>query len=186
MGSTPHAHALAKVKKPHDQGVTAMIGVFVDTFIILSLTALVVISALYTGDGALSDYVASGDTTLSGAVLNNATMTQDAFARAFNSASFGNIFVAICLLFFSFSTIIGWNYFGKINIEYLFGKKAAPIYSIVAVVFIFLGAILSNSLVWELTDMFNNLMVIPNVIALLALYKMVEAPRKKGISIDEK
>lgn len=179
MGSTPHAHALAKVDDPHDQGVSAMIGVFIDTFIVLTLTALLVISSLYTGDGTLADYSAAGDVTLSGAVLSNATMAQEAFARSFNSASFGNVFVAICLFFFAFSTIISWNYFGKVNAEYLFGKKFIPIYSVIAVVFIFLGSILSNSLVWELTDMFNNLMVIPNVIALVALYKMVSGSRNK-------
>ena len=177
MGSTPHAHALAKVKDPHEQGVSAMIGLFIDTFMVLTLTALIVISTLYTGNGPLSDYTAAGDTTLSGAVLSNTTMAQEAFARTFHNASFGNIFVAICLFFFAFSSIIGWNYFGRVNAEYLFGKKITPYYSAIAIIFIFLGAILSNGLVWELTDMFNNIMVIPNVIALIALSKMVKGKR---------
>ena len=180
MGSTPHAHALAKVKEPHEQGVSAMIGVFIDTFIVLTMTALIVISTLYTGNGALSDYVATGDTTLSGAVLSNATMAQEAFAQTFNSANFGNIFVAICLFFFAFSTIISWNYFGKVNFEYLFGKKMLIVYSFLSIIFVFLGSILSNSLVWELTDMFNNLMVVPNVIALVALSSMVVSSTKFG------
>ena len=179
MGSTPHAHALAKVKDPHEQGVSAMIGVFIDTFIVLTITALIVISALYTGDGALSDYHATGDLTMSGSVLSNATMVQEAFAQTFNSASFGNMFVAICLFFFAFSTIISWNYFGKVNIEHLFGKKAVPVYSLLAVVFIFLGAVLQNDLVWALTDMFNNLMVVPNVIAIIALSKMVTGKKNE-------
>ncbi|MBO5657709.1 MAG: alanine:cation symporter family protein, partial [Agathobacter sp.] len=87
---------------------------------------------------------------------------------------FGSAFVAVCLLFFAFSTIISWNLFGKINVEYLFGKKGVLVYSIIAVVFIFLGSCLSNDLVWELTDMFNQLMVIPNVLAMWALAKMVK------------
>ena len=83
------------------------------------------------------------------------------------------MFVAICLFFFAFSTVLSWNLFGKINVIYLFGKKGAAVYSVIALVFIFLGTLMSNTLVWELTDMFNNLMVIPNAIALFALTGMV-------------
>ncbi|MDD5932144.1 MAG: alanine:cation symporter family protein, partial [Oscillospiraceae bacterium] len=85
----------------------------------------------------------------------------------------GAAFVAICLFFFAFSTVLSWNLFGKINAIYLFGKKSVMVYSVIALVFIFLGTVMSNDLVWELTDMFNNLMVIPNAIALFALTKMV-------------
>ena len=98
----------------------------------------------------------------------------------------GPIFVAICLLFFAFTTIISWNFFGKQNVIYLFGKNANSkkiatiVYSVLAIVFIFLGTVSSNDLVWELTDMFNNLMVIPNVIALAALSGIVVAAVKKG------
>ena len=91
----------------------------------------------------------------------------------------GSLFVAICLMFFAFSTILGWNFFGRINVEYLFGKKAIPVYSVIALIFIFLGACLSNDLVWELADMFNQLMVIPNVIALIALAPLVVRAAKK-------
>ena len=99
---------------------------------------------------------------------------QMAFGGIFGG-TFGNMFIAICLLFFAYSTIIGWNFFGKINVQYLTknSKVAVVIYSIVAIAFIFLGARLSNDLVWELTDFFNYLMVIPNVIALVALWKVV-------------
>ena len=83
------------------------------------------------------------------------------------------MFVAICLFFFAFSTILSWNLFGKINMVYLFGKKSANVYTLLALILIFLGTTMSNDLVWELSDMFNNLMVIPNVIALFALTKMV-------------
>ncbi|MDO5564505.1 MAG: sodium:alanine symporter family protein [Eubacteriales bacterium] len=159
MGSTPHAHALANVKDPHDQGVVAMIGVFVDTFIVLTMTALIVITTLYTNNGPLS----AGDITN----FSKTTLVQTAFGSIFGS-SFGNTFVAICLFFFAFSTILSWNLFGKINMQYLFGKKSVFIYSIISIIFIFVGSILSNDLVWELTDMFNQLMVIPNVIALIA------------------
>ena len=83
------------------------------------------------------------------------------------------MFVAICLFFFAFSTILSWNLFGKINVIYLFGKKSAKIYAALGLVFVFLGTLMSNDLVWELSDMFNNLMVIPNTLALFALTGMV-------------
>ena len=168
MGSTPHAHALANVDCPHDQGVVAMIGVFIDTFVVLTLNALVIISTLYTADGPLaSGYV--GDIT---GVLGKANLAQTAFGVVFGETA-GNMFVAVCLFFFAFSTILSWNLFGKINVAYLFGKKSTVVYTVLALVFIFLGTMMSNDLVWELSDMFNNLMVIPNAIALFALTSLV-------------
>ena len=174
MGSTPHAHAQANVKDPHEQGVVAMVGVFIDTFAVLTLNALVVISTLYAGGGPLAGgYV--GDVT---ATLNSSNLAQTAFGTVFG-AHFGAIFVAICLFFFAFSTVLGWNLFGKINVMYLFGKKAAPVYGVLALVFIFLGTTMSNDLVWGLTDLFNNLMVIPNAIALFALSSIVVGIAKR-------
>ena len=167
MGSTPHAHALAEVKKPHDQGVSAMIGVFIDTFVVLTMTGLVVISTLYAGNGILSAGVTPDG-------VSKANMAQLAFSNVLGNGV-GNSFVAICLLFFAFSTILSWNYFGHVNFVALFGKKATPIYMIIAIVFVFLGSVLSNDLVWELADMFNQLMVIPNVPALIALSGIVAA-----------
>ena len=161
MGSTPHAHAQANVATPHDQGVVAMIGVFIDTFVVLTLNALVIISTLYTADGILANGVIPEG-------ISKVNLAQTAFSTIMG-AGLGGKFVAICLLFFAFSTILSWNLFGKINAVWLFGKKAGKIYTVIALVFIFLGTIASNDLVWELTDMFNNLMVIPNVVALFAL-----------------
>lgn len=161
MGSTPHAHAQANVKDPHDQGVVAMVGVFIDTFVVLTLNALVIISTLYTEGGILySGVIPEG--------ISKTNLAQVAFGTVFGSEA-GAMFVAVCLFFFAFSTVLGWNLFGKINVIYLFGKKAVPVYAVIALIFIFLGTLMSNDLVWELTDMFNNLMVIPNAIALFAL-----------------
>ena len=169
MGSTPHAHAQANVAHPHDQGVVAMIGVFIDTFVVLTLNALVIISTLYTPDGPLASGVIP-DT------ISKTNLAQTAFGTVFG-AKFGAIFVAVCLFFFAFSTILSWNLFGKINALYLFGRKntklATAVYSLIALAFTFVGTQISNDLVWELTDMFNNLMVIPNAIALFALTGMV-------------
>ena len=197
MGSTPHAHALAKVEKPHDQGVAAMIGVFIDTFIVLTMTALVVISCMYAGNGevkAIFDaFKENSADALKTAGISNGNLMQKATGMALGSlfgadigAKVGAIFVAGCLFFFAFSTIIGWNLFGKINFQYLFGKKALIVYSIVSVIFIFLGACLENGLVWNLTDFFNYLMVIPNVIVLIALNKLVTDESKNGKRLKSK
>ena len=173
MGSTPHAHAQANTKSAHEQGTVAIVSVFLDTFVVLTFTALIVISTLYASDNA-------------GAwrTLQKSELVANGFAYAFGGGSLaltiGSIFVASCLTFFAFSTIISWNLFGKINFEYLFGKKGVVVYSVIAIVFIFLGSIFKNDLVWELTDLFNYLMVLPNVIALFALTKMVTKELKEN------
>jgi len=176
MGSTPHAHAQANVKDPHDQGVVAMIGVFIDTFVVLTLNALVIICTLYTADGPLAGgYVGAVVDT-----INKNNLAQTAFGSVFGS-SFGGMFVAVCLLFFAFSTILSWNLFAKINVQWLFGKDnkvAYVIFTVIALAFVFLGSVAQNDLVWELMDMFNNLMVIPNAIALFAPGKLVTGKRK--------
>ena len=181
MGSTPHAHAQANVATPHDQGVVAMMGVFIDTFVVLTLNALVIISTLYTQDGIL----ASGYTTeIAASGLDKYSLAQTAFGTVFGS--FGTMFVAICLFFFAFSTVLSWNLFGKINSLYLFGKKnpklCTLVYTSIALVFIFLGTLMSNDLVWELTDAFNYLMVLPNALALFALTKVVVNDAKKPLN----
>ena len=172
MGSTPHAHAQANVAHPHDQGVVAMIGVFIDTFVVLTLNALVIVSTLYAADGPLADCGAAA----ASATITKANLAQTAFGTVFGE-SFGAIFVAVCLFFFAFSTVLSWNMFGKINVIYLFGKKNSKVctvvYTVIALVFIFVGTLVSNDLVWELADAFNYLMVIPNAIALFALTGMV-------------
>ena len=154
MGSTPHAHARAAAKNPHEQGMTAMINVFIDTFIILNLTVFTILTS-----GALS----SGK--------DGIALTQEAFVS--NFGGFGDIFVAVCLLFFAFSTILGWHFFGEINVRYLFGKRAVKVYSVIVTAFIIVGSTLKVDLVWELADFFNGLMVIPNALALLALSGVV-------------
>lgn len=155
MGSTAHAHAVAKVDHPCEQGAVAMMGVFIDTFIVLTLSALVMItSGLYI----------SGD-------LKGVQLAQGAFSQSFGN--FGTIFVAICLLFFAFTTIVGWYFFGEANVKYLFGQKAVIVYAILVIGFIFLGTLLKVDLVWDMADMFNGLMVIPNLIGLLAVSGVV-------------
>ncbi len=168
MGSTPHAHAMAKVDKPQDQGETAMVGVFIDTFIVLTMTALVILSS-----GVLDAMIESGTTGTS--------VAQAAFSEAIGG--FGPAFVALCLLFFAFSTIIGWYFFAASNVRSLLGAKFVKPFALLVVVCIVIGSVLKVDLVWNLSDLFNGLMVLPNLVALLALSGIVaKAARGKDIS----
>ncbi|MEE0955496.1 MAG: sodium:alanine symporter family protein [Eubacterium sp.] len=171
MGSTPHAHAMAKVDKPQDQGETAMIGVFIDTFVVLTMTALVILSS-----GVLNDSIVNG--------INGTPVAQAAFSTAFKG--FGAPFVAICLLFFAFSTIIGWYFFAAANVKVLLGNKFVKPFSLLVVVFIVIGSVLKVDLVWNLSDLFNGLMVIPNLIALLALSGFVAKMAHSDHDLDLK
>lgn len=155
MGSTPHAHAVAKVNHPVEQGFVAMIGVFIDTFVILNLTALVIIT---------THSIPSGKT--------GAELSQYAFSSLYGKG--GDIFIAICMFFFAFSTILGWYFFGQANIKYLFGSKAVKVYSVIVAVCVFLGSLAEVELVWTMQDTFNSLMVIPNILALFALSGVIK------------
>ena len=160
MGSTPHAHALAKVNHPREQGAVAILGVFIDTFVVLPLTGLVLITSGLIPEG-----------------LTGTALTQAAFSQAFGG--FGPVFIAICMFFFAFSTIIGWYFFGQSNFKALFGEKALPVYSVIVVVFILVGSTLKVDLVWAMADFFNGLMAVPNLLALLALSGVVAAIDKE-------
>ena len=160
MGSTPHAHALAKVNHPREQGAVAILGVFIDTFVVLTLTGLVLITSGLIPEG-----------------LTGTALTQAAFSQAFGG--FGPVFIAICMFFFAFSTIIGWYFFGQSNFKSLFGEKALPVYSVIVVVFILVGSTLKVDLVWAMADFFNGLMAVPNLLALLALSGVVAAIDKE-------
>ena len=160
MGSTPHAHALAKVNHPREQGAVAILGVFIDTFVVLTLTGLVLITSGLIPEG-----------------LTGTALTQAAFSQAFGG--FGPVFIAICMFFFAFSTIIGWYFFGQSNFKALFGEKALPVYSVIVVVFILVGSTLKVGLVWAMADFFNGLMAVPNLLALLALSGVVAAIDKE-------
>ena len=164
MGSTPHAHAVAKVDHPSEQGFVAMMGVFIDTFVILNLTALVIIT--------------TRSVTPDGSIIGTA-LTQAGFSSVFGK--FGDIFIAICMFFFAFSTIIGWYFFGEANIKYLFGSKAVKIYGVLVCICVLLGTLGEVSIVWTMSDMFNGLMVIPNLVALLALTGTVKTVHNEFI-----
>ena len=156
MGSTPHAHAVAKVDHPVEQGFLAMIGVFIDTFIVLNMTALVIIT---------TKSIPSGKT--------GAELSQFAFSTLYGKG--GDIFIAVCLFFFAFSTIIGWYFFGEANVKYLFGTKAVRIYAVLVAVCVVLGSLAQVDLVWNMADCFNSMMVIPNILALFMLSKVIKS-----------
>ena len=180
MGSTPHAHALAKVKHPCEQGTVAMIGVFIDTFVVLNLTAFVVLTS-----GILQNQVYPLESaSLIPEILKGIGLPQEAFKMGFGF--FGVVFVAICLLFFAFTTIIGWYFFGEQNVKYLFGAKAVKVYAVLVVGFILLGSVLKVDLVWDLADCFNGLMVIPNLLGILALSGIVGTLFKEYNDLNKK
>lgn len=150
MGSTPHAHAVARVKHPAQQGMVAMVGVIIDTMIICTATALInIVTGAY----------------LEG--LDGIEMTQRAFEIGLGN--FGLSFIAIALFFFALTTIVGWYFFGEANIKYLFGTSIVKYYRVLVLGFIILGSFLKVEIVWSLADLFNGIMVIPNLIGLFIL-----------------
>ena len=155
MGTTPHAHAVAKVEHPAEQGLVAIFGVFT-TVLIVTFTVLVI---LVTG-------VMDFDTT-------GIALTQKAYSVGLGSIGVG--FVAICLFFFAYSTIISWYFFSEQNVRYLFKGRGILPYRLVVCLFLVLGAVTQVNLVWTLSDFFNGIMVIPNVIALVLLSHVVKA-----------
>ena len=163
MGSTPHAHAVANVKHPAQQGMTAMVGVVIDTGVVCTATAL--INIVTKANQITVPQIVNGVTEQVG--INGIAMTQEAFKAGLGS--FGLSFIAVSLFFFALTTIVGWYFFGEANIKYLFGPKAIKFYRVAVLGFIVLGSFLKVDLVWELADMFNGLMVIPNVIGLVIL-----------------
>ena len=173
-GSIPHAHVQANVRNPHAQGVVAMLGVFFDTFVVLTLNALVIISTMYTADGLLANGY-KGDVT---DTINAANLAQTAFGSVLDPNAFdgfGAQFVALCLCLFALSTILVTYTFGKMNIVYLFGDKADRAYFILILLFIFAGTLGDSALVWEVNDLSNGFMVFPNVFALIVLTDRVKS-----------
>lgn len=153
MGSTPHAHAVARVEHPAEQGLVAMFGVFT-TVVIVTFTGIVI---LVTG---VLDFKMTG-----------IELTQHAYTVGLGS--FGMAFVAVCLFFFAFSTIMGWYFFGEQNVRFLFRSRGVLAYRVIVCAFIVTGAMLKVDFVWSLADLFNGLMVLPNLVALVALHKVV-------------
>ena len=164
LGSSVMVHSNSNVKEPVRQGMWGIFEVFADTIVVCTLTALVVLTSgvIDLNSGAVAAQYA--DAPIS-------TLVGQAFGTLFGSAGPG--FVAIALLFFAFSTVLGWSHYGTKAFEYLFGEKAAYIYKIVFVLFIFVGATMDLSLAWDISDTFNGLMAIPNLIGVLSLSPVI-------------
>ena len=161
LGSSVMVHSSSNVKEPVRQGMWGIFEVFADTIIVCTLTAFTVLS---TG---LVDL----DT---GAVLSSSegsALVGEAFATVFGSA--GPAFIAVAILLFAFSTVLGWSHYGTKAFEYLFGSGATIIYRVIFIVFILFGATMSLDLAWDLSDTFNGLMAIPNLIGVVSLAPVV-------------
>ena len=166
LGSSVMVHSSSNIKEPVKQGMWGIFEVFADTMVICTMTALVVLTSgvidLETGNivaGAASD----------------ATLVASAFNTVFTigGVSFGDKFVAVAILLFAFTTVLGWSHYGTIAFEYLFGTKAIIIYRVFFVAMIISGAVLTSSIAWDISDTFNGLMMIPNLIGVLTLSGVV-------------
>ena len=156
LGSAPIAAAAAKTKSPVKQGLISMTGTFIDTIIICTMTGLAII---------LTGSFNSG--------FEGAAMTTLAFEQGLPFAVIGKYIVNIGLIFFAFTTIIGWNYYGERCVEYLTGVKGIKLYKIVFIAFVGVGPFLSLNLVFIMADIVNGLMALPNLVGLIALRHVV-------------
>ena len=161
LGSSVLVHTSADVKEPVKQGMWGIFEVFFDTFIICSITAIVVLSSGFI-DPTTGAPVAG---------VNGDTLVSSVFGKYFGAP--GTWFVAIAILFFAFTTVIGWSQYGAKSIEYLLGAKGAKVYKILFVAMVIVGAVMDGGLAWDLSDTFNGLMMIPNLIGVIALLPLV-------------
>ena len=155
LGSAPIAAAAAKTDMPGRQALVSMLGTFIDTIMVCSITGIVVVMSGLWKDG----------------VRNGVNLTGDAFAAFL--PGYGDKIVVVGLIFFAFSTILGWCYYGEKCFEYLVGEKIVKPYRVAYAIAVFVGSISSLSFVWNLADVFNGLMAVPNLIALIALHKVI-------------
>lgn len=161
LGSSVMVHSNSNVKEPVRQGMWGIFEVFTDTIIVCTLTAFVILSS------GLVDLE-------TGKILSSVTdsaLVGEAFSTVFGS--FGPIFIAIAILLFAFSTVLGWSHYGTKACEYLFGEKSTIIYKVFFIIVIFFGATMSLDLAWDLSDTFNGLMAIPNLIGIITLSPIV-------------
>jgi AGCS family alanine or glycine:cation symporter len=161
LGSSVIVHSSSNVKEPVKQGMWGIFEVFFDTFVVCTMTAIVVLSTgfidLTTGAPMLG--------------INGDTLVSEAFGKYFGAP--GTWFVAIAMLFFAFTTVLGWSQYGSKAVEYLFGTTGVKIYKFIFVAMMVSGAIMEGGLAWDLSDTFNGLMMIPNLIGVLALFPLV-------------
>ncbi|MDE6727093.1 MAG: alanine:cation symporter family protein [Oscillospiraceae bacterium] len=161
LGSSVMVHSASNVREPVKQGMWGIFEVFADTIVVCTMTAVVVIS--------------SGKIDLNTGIVvegtDDATLVAESFGNFFGP--FGTIFVSVALLLFAFTTVVGWSHYGSKSFEYLFGTKAAKGYKVFFVLMMISGAIMTSSLAWDISDTFNGLMMVPNLIGVLAMMPVV-------------
>ncbi len=157
LGSSVMVHSNSDVKEPVIQGIWGIFEVFADTIIICTLTAMVILT---------SGYVDLSTGMMTDASISASALTSQCFYNRFGSI--GSLFITLALMLFAFSTVLGWSHYGAKSWEYLFGTKSTMIYRTVFTVVIVLGAVMTSSLAWEISDTFNGLMALPNLIGVVA------------------
>lgn len=170
LGSSVMVHSSSNVKEPVMQGMWGIFEVFFDTFVVCSMTAVVVLSSGYI----------DLNTGLAVEGVNDATLVSQAFGSVFGR--FGEMFIAIAMLLFAFTTVLGWSQYGTKAVEYLFGAKGVKVYKVIFVLMISSGAIMTSSLAWDISDTFNGLMMIPNLIGVIALLPLVAKITKNYVN----
>lgn len=161
LGSSVMVHSSSNVKEPVVQGMWGIFEVFFDTFIVCTMTAIVVLS---TGFINL-------ETGMPVEGVNDATLVADAFGQVFGKV--GEMFIAIAMLLFAFTTVLGWSQYGSRAVEYLFGQKGVKIYQVIFVLMIVSGSLMTSSIAWDISDTFNGLMMVPNLIGVVTLSPIV-------------
>ena len=166
LGSSVMVHSNSSVKEPVKQGMWGIFEVFADTMIVCTMTALVVLTS-----GGLNGGVFNAKTGVIAEGFTDATLVGGAFDTVF--PGFGSKFVAIAMFLFAFTTVLGWSHYGSKAWEYLFGAKTTVVFRIIHVITIIFGAVLTSSLAWDISDTFNGLMMIPNLIGVLFMIPLV-------------
>ena len=162
LGSSVMVHSNSDVKEPVKQGMWGIFEVFADTFVVCTMTALVVLTSGFI----------DLDTGLVKEGVEDATLVAKAFSNVFGKG--GEWFIAVAILLFAFTTVLGWSHYGSKAVEYLINTKAAKVYKILFVLIIVAGALMESSLAWDISDTFNGLMMIPNLIGVVALFPLVK------------
>ncbi len=154
LGSSVMVHSNSSVREPVKQGMWGIFEVFMDTIVVCTVTALVILTS--------GVYVPGSD-------MNDATMMGDAFNTVFSFGNIGSKFIAAAMFLFAFTTLLGWSHYGTKACEYLFGTKFTVAYKVIFVLMLISGALMTSSLAWDISDTFNGLMMIPNLIGVLSL-----------------
>ena len=163
LGSSVMVHSNSNVKEPVKQGMWGIFEVFADTMVVCTMTALVVLTSGVFD--AKTGEIAEG--------LTDATLVAGAFNSVFSWGNIGQRFVAIAMFLFAFTTVLGWSHYGSKAWEYLFGAKTTIIFKIIHVITVIFGAVMTSTLAWDISDTFNGLMMIPNLIGVVALFPLV-------------